>query len=114
MQALTTLNEEIFVDCARALGRRMVAEGGRTTRDVFVGRFDGGRTRSRCFRSERIDRAVVASAARIAAGGVDRGRGYRSGGPSVGFPGKSSITALAVSAVIARVLLDLDETITKE
>ena len=36
LQALTTLNETLFLECARGLGRRILAEGGSEDRERMV------------------------------------------------------------------------------
>jgi hypothetical protein len=116
LQALTTLNEEIFVDCARHLARRMIEAGGGTTEERIRWAFRrvlgrdpsddevnqlivlGARQRARLVRKE-ID------ATEVATGKTDTAPESRSAAAN---------PDLALATVIARVLLNLDETITKE
>ncbi len=66
LQALTGLNETIFVECARALGKRAVLEGGKTDADRLTFAFrlcvepqaDRGRTRGALRPSRQVQEAV--------------------------------------------------------
>ena len=115
LQALITLNEEIFVDCARAFGRRMLAEGGTTTEERIRWGFRG--VVSRDPDDSEVNELIVLSSrqrARIAAKAVDPAEVATSKKePPAGLPSNASVADLAVATVIARALLDLDETITK-
>jgi len=88
LQALTTLNEPLFVEAARALADRTIREGGATDRDKLTYAFR--RTLSRAPTSGERDELLSFL-----------GRQRR-------LPADEAWTALA------RVLLNLDETITKE
>ena len=97
------------------LGRRMLAEGGPTTEERIRWGFRGWSAAIPMFPKSTNYRAVVASA------GADCrrrrrscGRGYRSGGPSVGFRTEFvHHSACRIGCHRSR-LLNLDETITKE
>ncbi|MFO0806461.1 MAG: DUF1549 and DUF1553 domain-containing protein [Gemmataceae bacterium] len=109
LQALTGLNETIFVECARALGKRALAEGGATDADRVAYAFRLCTSRKPSAEESAVllgllnkyrDRfkADLAAAAEVATG--DK---------------KSTATAeQAAYVLVARVLLNLDETIAKE
>ncbi len=116
LQALTTLNEPLFLECARALARRTVGEGGRTDHQRLEYAF------RRC-----LARKPTAKEARALLALLDKQlRRYQSGEvdpePLIAEDPKQppalpkGVTApqLAAWTVVARVLLNLDETITKE
>jgi hypothetical protein len=116
LQALVTLNEDIFVECARALGRRMIVEGGATTEERV--RWGFRQVLARDPSSAEIDDLIVLAArqtkralegsidpAAVATGASDR-HGER--------PPNATPADWATATVIARVLLNLDETITRE
>lgn len=110
LQALTLLNETIFMDCARALAGRTVKEGGPTDEDrvAFAFRCCTSRPPAADERAallklltaqrERIKKGEV-NASELATGKKD---------------GQGDFTDAAAYTVVARVLLGLDETITKE
>jgi hypothetical protein len=115
MQALTTLNETLFVESAQALAKRILAEGGGNDEDrVRYGfRLCTSRTPTDDERQELVgllhrqqERLTkeVASAWKIATGKEE---------PSE-LPAGVTPPQLAAYTVTARVLLNLDETITKE
>jgi hypothetical protein len=115
LQALTGLNETVFVECARALGRRSILEGGKTDAErlthafrlcvarkpspdelaVLKGLLDRQRQR---FNSE-------SSAAEVATGEkTPRGK----------LPDGLTYPDWAAYTLVSRVLLNLDETVTRE
>ncbi|MBM3980244.1 MAG: DUF1549 domain-containing protein [Planctomycetes bacterium] len=114
LQALTALNETIFVECARALGKRAVLEGGKTDAERLTYAF-----RLCVSRAPTADELAVltklldktrkrfeegeANAAEIATGDKDAAK-----------PDGLTFADWGAFAVIARVLLNLDETVTKE
>jgi Protein of unknown function (DUF1553)/Protein of unknown function (DUF1549)/Planctomycete cytochrome C len=115
LQALTTLNETVFVECARALARRVLEGGGGTDaeRIAYAFRRVLGRTPTVEERSVLLD-LLEAQMRGIAEGRVDP-RGLATGGVARLdlLPGVS-VDQLAAYAVVSRALLNLDETITKE
>lgn len=117
LQALVTLNETIAVEAARALARKALAEGGPTDPDRVAYAF------RRCVgrRPTGAESAVLLGLL------VDQRRHFAEGwaspweivtGSKSEKPGElpqgSSPTQWAAYTVVARVILNLDETITKE
>jgi hypothetical protein len=115
LQALTTLNEPVFVESAQALAARALKEGGPTDRDraAYAFRLCTARVPSQA----EIDvlLALLAKEDRRLADGwlsaLDLA-GLKTGAGAV--PGDSTPRRLAAWTVVARVILNLDETITKE
>jgi hypothetical protein len=119
LQALTTLNEDLFLECARALAGEIVTEGGADDAERL------SYAVRRCLAREPQDQELEVLQAfldrqreRFAAGGVDPAP-LVSGNhqPLEGFADVSShsnLTELASWTALARVVLNLDETITKE
>jgi hypothetical protein len=103
LQALTTLNEPLFVECAKALGARAVREGGATDADraAYAFRLCTGRA------PDASEREVLLAflEKRKSAPGL---RPAEAAGASAAQAGLDAWSALG------RVLLNLDETITKE
>ena len=116
LQALTTLNEVIFTECARSLARRTVESAGPSDsqRVTFAFRSCLGRhpTEAEC-------KSLVALAEkqreRIAEGWTDA-REIATGTHELpeNLPMGVTPAQLAAYTVVARVILNLDETITKE
>ena len=102
LQALTTLNETLFVECAKALGAKVLKEGGATDR-------------------ERIDYAFRRCTGRVPSAG-ERGvlQDFLSAQRIRMVAAEEKAKPLGDDAesaawtALARVLLNLDETITKE
>jgi hypothetical protein len=120
LQALATLNEAMFLECARSLAAKIVSEGGAS---------DGERISyavRRCLAREPQagELAVLAGfldeqRARFASRSVDpwpliSDSEPPQGGSAADLPGKVSPAELASWTALARVVLNLDETITKE
>ena len=116
LQALTSLNETVFVECAQALARKTLAEGGATDADRLTYAFR--RTLCRPPRSEEKAELIAfleKEKARIAEGWVNANEiGTGKNEPATDLPKGSTPTQVAAYTVLARVLLNLDETITKE
>jgi hypothetical protein len=116
LQALTGLNETIFVECARALGKRAILEGGKTDTDRLTYAF-----RLCVARKPTTDELEVlsgllekhkkrftsgeANAAEVATGEKE---------PKAKLPDGVTYPEWAAFTLVARVLLNLDETVTKE
>jgi len=125
LQALVTLNEPVFVDCARALAQRALAEGGSrdATRLGRAFRLAVGRL-PQAVETETLLELLATSRERFAADD-DRAR-QLAGAPSAALAAGAPSAALAAGAtgfdvaelaawtLVARVLLNLDETITRE
>jgi hypothetical protein len=116
LQALTTLNEPIFLDCARALALRAVTEGGDTDGQRLSYAF------RRCLSRQPSEKE---SSALLALLGKETQRFARNGANPMSIavaapknppklPDKTTPAQLAAWTVVSRVLLNLDETITKE
>jgi len=114
LQALTALNETIFVECARALGKRAVLEGGKTDTDRLTYAFRLCASRNPTKDEIAILAALLdknrkrfeegeANASEIATGAKDSEK-----------PVGLTFTDWAAYTLVARVLLNLDETVTKE
>jgi len=107
LQALTTLNEPLFVECARALAAETIAEcpGDADARIAWAFR----RCLSRNPRPEEVQllrEFLAEQKQRIAAGEVNP--------QSLIGTAQGDATELAAYTALARVLLNLDETLTKE
>jgi hypothetical protein len=114
LAALTALNETIFVECARALGKRAVLEGGKTDAERLTYAF-----RLCVARKPTQDELAIlaklleknrkrfeegeANAAEIATGSKDAPK-----------PDGLTFNDWGAYTLVARVLLNLDETLTKE
>jgi hypothetical protein len=116
LQALTLLNESVFMDCARALALRTVKDGGKTDEDRLTFAF-------RCCMSRppaadelgELTKLLVGERERIAKGeinAVELATGERT--PKNKLPDGVAAPEAAAFTIVARVLLNLDETITKE
>ena len=114
LQALTALNETVFVECARAMGKRAVLEGGTTDagRLTFAFRLCVSRkptAEELAILSALLDKtrkrfeAGEANAAEIATGAKDAEK-----------PDGLTLADWGAYTLVARVLLNLDETLTKE
>jgi hypothetical protein len=116
LQALTGLNEVIFVECARALGRRALLEGGTTDDERLTHAF-----RLCVSRKPTADELTIlsnllnkyrkrfadapASATEVATGEAK---------PKIDPPAGLTYSDWAAYTLVARVVLNLDETVTKE
>jgi mono/diheme cytochrome c family protein len=117
LQALMTLNETVSMESAQALARRILEKGGTTDaeRVTYAFRRVLSRPPTDTERTE-ILRLLDKQKQRIAEGWINPWQlatGDAKAQPS-GLPPNASPTQLAAYTVAARVLLNLDETITKE
>lgn len=116
LQALVTLNETEFVECARALARLTLAEGGQSDAERI--RYAFRRTLARQpakFEEQELLALLDRTKGHISEGWVNphelaTGRNERPADLTDGV----TPTQLAAYTVVSRVLLNLDETITKE
>jgi hypothetical protein len=112
LQALTGLNETIFMECAQALARQaLAAKGGNEERVRYAFRRVLSRPPTEAESKELLD-LLADQQEHIAGGWVDT-RSLAGDGIS-DLPDGTSPTQLAAWTTVARVLLNLDETITKE
>jgi hypothetical protein len=109
LQALTALNEPVFLECAQALGRKALVEGGRTDSDRLAYAF------RRC-----VARQPTAEESAVLLDLLEKER-QRFSAPKAKpeelagkVPAGVKPADLAAWTVVARVLLNLDETVTKE
>lgn len=116
LQALTTLNEPLAVECAQALARNTITNGGTSDADRLIYAF-----RSCVARHPTDDeRALLlqllnSQMTRFGDGSLDPNLILETGQGEASAPLKGITPAqLAAWTVVSRVLLNLDETITKE
>ncbi len=115
LQALVTLNETVFVESARGLARRTLAEGGRSDAErvdfafrTVLSRPPGDAERSELVALLNAQRGRLGAAeldAELLAFGAASQESPASGGPA---------REIAAWTAVSRVLLNLDETITRE
>jgi mono/diheme cytochrome c family protein len=116
LQALTLLNESVFMDCARALGLRAIKDGGKTDdeRIAFAFRCCTSRPPTDDERAELV-KLLAAERERIQKGEVKVAE--LAGGEKDSkdkLPDGATPADAAAFTIVARVILNLDETITKE
>jgi hypothetical protein len=110
LQALTTLNEPLFVESAQAFARRVLKEGGATDRQRLDYAFRLATARMPApAEADVLLELLAKEEKRIADGWVSA---QEIAGKAA--TGEISPTRVAAWTVVARVVLNLDETITKE
>jgi hypothetical protein len=102
LQALTALNEPVFVECAQALGAKALAEGGSSDAERVAYAF------RRCV----ARRPTAEESAELLA--LLQKEKERFAKPGAKLPAGVATADAAAWTVVARVLLNLDETVTKE
>ena len=116
LQALVSLNEPIFVECSQALARKTLAEGGKTDGERITYAFRRVLTRAPAEDEKReLLGLLEKQKERIAEGWINPsevGTGKMEIPKEI--PGGATPAQLAAYTVVSRVLLNLDETITKE
>ena len=116
LQALASLNETVFVECAQALARKALEEGGQTDaeRITYAFRRTLARPPTGDERTELLS-LLARQKNRIAEGWVNANEiaTGKDSAPS-DLPKDCTPTQMAAYTVVARVILNLDETITKE
>jgi hypothetical protein len=116
LQALTTLNEPLFMESARALALRALKEGGNSDHDrvAYAFRLCTAR-RPSGEESDVLLKLLAKEDQRIAEGWIAArelaGLGDAANPP---LPGGITPRRLAAWTAVSRVILNLDETITKE
>ena len=118
LQALTTLNEPLFLECAQALSLRVLQEGGTTDARKIRFAFRTCLTREPTKKEMKLlTDLVIAQRKRIKAKEIDAKKLMTddSGNSAVNPPTYVvlSFDDLALWTIISRVILNLDETITK-
>ena len=114
LQALTTLNEPIFMDCARALAARALKEGGATDAERLTYAFRLCVSRPPDDVEQATLQSLLAKERRRIADGALNALEVATGKKDGPLPAGLRADDLAVYTIVARVLLNLDETITKE
>ncbi len=116
LQALTSLNEPQFVEAAQALARKSVNEGGKTDEQRIAFAFRQVLSRSPQPEELRaLRRLLTQQRARIAEGWLNAAEmAIGRSEPVTGLPAGVTPATLAAHAAVARALLNLDETFTKE
>ena len=116
LQALVSLNETQFIECAQALARKALTEGGKSDTDRIDYAFRRALSRQPTT-DERMELLALLDKEkkRIAEGWVNplelaTGKNEK----PADLPAGATPTQLAAYTVVSRVLLNLDETITKE
>ncbi len=102
LQALTALNEPVFMECAQALGKKALVEGGATDADRLTYAF------RRCV-ARRPSAEESAELLRLL-----KKEKERFAKPGTNLPAGATNAESAAWTVVARVLLNLDETVTKD
>ena len=116
LQALVGLNETTFMECAQAFARKIVAEGGKTDADKidFAFRRAVSRAPNKDERDELL--ALLEKERQHIADGWVNPNELATGKSELAanLPAGITPTQLAAYTVVSRVLLNLDETMTKE
>ncbi|MBI4584674.1 MAG: DUF1553 domain-containing protein [Planctomycetes bacterium] len=115
LQALMTLNEPVFLECARALARRALEEGGRSDPERLAYAFRRCVSRRPSAEEEKELLNLLEEEKR---GFADDSKAWELAAADPSHPPRlpegESPADLAAWTLVARVLLNLDETITKE
>lgn len=117
LQALTLLNEPVFMESAQALARKTLVEGGKTDSERVTYAFRRTLSRPPTTDERQELLTLLAKQQKLAAEGWLNAREIATGKneAAVGkLPAGVTPTELAAYTVVSRVLLNLDETITKE
>jgi hypothetical protein len=114
LQALATLNETVFMECARSLAARVLKEGGADddTRLSYAFRLCVSRTPSIDEKAELA--ALLEKQRKRIADGMLNPMEVATGKKEGPMPDNTKPDQLAAYTIVSRVLLNLDETITKE
>jgi hypothetical protein len=116
LQALVSLNESEFVECAQALAKKALSEGGRTDADRVSYAFRRALSRQPSADEKKELLALLNKEKQRIADGWVNPLQLASGKDEkpADLPAGATPTQLAAYTVVSRVLLNLDETITKE
>ncbi|MBI3860614.1 MAG: DUF1553 domain-containing protein, partial [Planctomycetia bacterium] len=116
LQALTSLNEPIFLECARALARRALADGGSTDRDRLTFAFRRCVARAPTEAEAATLATLLDKETRRFADGQHNPWDLAAADPEhpPELPAGVTPAQLAAWTAVSRVILNLDETITKE
>jgi hypothetical protein len=116
LQALTSLNETLFVECAQAMARNILAEGGSSDSERIQHAFRRVTARSPTAKEQAHLLSLLERQKKHLGEGWVNASELATGTNAVpvNLPNGSTPTQLAAYTVLSRVLLNLDETITKE
>jgi hypothetical protein len=119
LQALTTLNEPVFVECARKLAIELLAEGNTTDSERMASAVRRCLSREPDGNELQVLQSFLAQQRTRFAGGADPWPLLADDDKdkeilAANMPGGASPADLATWTALARVVLNLDETITKE
>jgi mono/diheme cytochrome c family protein len=116
LQALTSLNEPIFLECARALALKTVWEGGADTRGRLTYAFRRCLSRRPTVEETSALLALYDNETKHFASNATSGMTFAANNPKhpPALPPGTTVDELASWTAVSRVLMNLDETITKE
>jgi hypothetical protein len=116
LQALTALNEPIFVECAQALGLKTVREGGANDEERLVYVFRRCLSRPPTAEEKGVLLTLLQKQKQrfTASGAKPLELAVSDPAKPPTLPEGTTTADLAAWTVVARVLLNLDETVTKE
>jgi hypothetical protein len=116
LQALTSLNEPVFLECARALALRTIAEGGTTDPERVTYAFRRCTARPPTGKESTVLLTLLAKQTERFADGKHNPWELAAADPEhpPELPPGATPARLAAWTAVSRVLLNLDETITKE
>jgi mono/diheme cytochrome c family protein len=116
LQALVSLNEPLFVECSQALARKTLAEGGKTDEQRIAYAFRRALARQpQADELQELTALLSKERQRIADGWINATEvGTGTNAIPKDLPPGATPTQLAAYTLVSRVLLNLDETITKE
>jgi mono/diheme cytochrome c family protein len=108
LQALVTLNDPVYVECAQALARKIVAEGGASVREKAAYGFR--RCLARAPKDPEVNRLVALFEEMRAKFAADKTKATAMATEPLGaLPPGMDVTDLAAWTVVGNVLLNLDE-----
>jgi hypothetical protein len=115
LQALMTLNEPVFMECSRAMARMLLAAADTDDKRLELG-FRRATGRRPAPREVQVLEELLKSERARFAGDNAAARQMAEDDPAnpPSFPGDARLEDLAAWTVVCRVLLNLDETITRE
>jgi hypothetical protein len=115
LQALASLNEVLFVEAAQALARRILEQGGGTDAERIAYAFRRVLAREpEADEREELIALLDKQKRRLAEGWLNAAELSTGAGGVPAVPAGATPVALAAYAAVSRVLLNLDETITRE
>lgn len=116
LQALTSLNEPMFVECARALAKKTIQEGGKSDADRITYAFRQALSRKPSEAEMKELTSLLDKQLQRFAEGFLNPNELTAGqdNPPADLPKDVTPTQWAAYTVVSRVILNLDETITKE